>query len=100
VFLVFSSEENAKLGDGFVSGRADVPHVTSHGEDASGFKEEESQINDGLVSDGVAPDICNVLDFMEAFPKQFNGISQGPKSCNAGLVGFQFGTSDGAIGVL
>jgi len=99
-FLVFSSEENMELGEGFVNGRADVPHVTHHGEDASGFEEEESQIDDGLVSDGVAPNICNVLDFMETFPEQFNGISQGPQSCNAGLVGFQFGTSDGAIGGL
>jgi len=36
-FLVFSHEENAELGEGFVGGWADAPHVTSHGENASGF---------------------------------------------------------------
>jgi len=40
-FLVFSHEEDAELGEGFVSSWADVPHVTSHGEDASGFEEDQ-----------------------------------------------------------
>jgi len=94
-FLVFSGEENVKVSEGFVSSQVDAPHVTRHGEDASGFEEEESQINDGLVGDGVTSNSGNALDFTETFPEQFDGISWGPQSCNAGLVGFQFGMSDG-----
>ncbi len=36
-FLVFSCEENVELSEGFVGSQADAPHVTSHGENTSGF---------------------------------------------------------------
>jgi len=40
------------------------------------------------------------LDLTESFPKSFNGVGGGPQGCNTGLVGFQLGMSDEAIGTM
>jgi len=96
-FFVFIDEVLPKLNECLLCNRADLPHVTCGGEDASCFKHEEGKVFDGNVGQGVATSDKDVLDFTEAFPQGFNGIIGSPDCCNAGTIALQFSMGDGTI---
>jgi len=62
------------------------------------LEQKKCEVSEGHISNRVTSDCHHVLDLAEVFLKGFNGTGGGPQSCNAGLIGFQFGVSDGAIG--
>jgi len=52
-FFIFAGKVQAKFKEYLVGNRADMPHVACNGEDVCGFKENKSQIFDGIVSQGI-----------------------------------------------
>jgi len=87
-FLIFGSEVSNEFTNGFVGGGVHTPHITSHVDDSHQFEQNDGEVNEGPIGNGIATDGHNVLNLAETFPQGFNGLVGGPQGCNAGLIGF------------
>jgi len=96
-FLVFSGKMLTELSECLLGNGVYLPGVTSSGEDAgaSNMRKVRSLIE--LSVRGLPPGDQDALDFAKVLPQGFNGIVWCPDSSNAGTIGLQLSSCDGAI---